>query len=115
MNFLASLLFAALLSAAPDAVVFPLKTAVEPPRGASPDARPRLSWFNSLDRSFSLAVSGPVTVSLHSTNGTLISLLHKGGVGEREILRVSEDLPPGVYLLCIRQNAKQVLERVTLF
>jgi len=54
-------------------------------------------------------------VTIHSTNGTQLALLHKGVVGEHEILRVSEDLPPGVYLLCIRQQGKQSLERVTLF
>ena len=76
----------------------------------------RLAWFNSLDRSFSLsAVAGTVTVTLYSTSGTQIALLHKGYVAEREIFRVSEDLPPGVYVLSIRQDNKQSLERVTLF
>lgn len=115
MNFLVPFLIAAIHSAAPDAVVLPAKSTIDPARASALDARPRLSWFNSLDRSFSLAVSGAVTVTLHSTSGTQIALVHKGLVGEREILRVSEDLPPGVYLLCIRKDAKQTLERVTLF
>lgn len=95
----------------------PTRASAEPPKGQAVELpRLRLSWFNSLDRSFSLSVApGPVVVTLHSTSGTLLTTLHKGALGEREILRVSEDLPPGVYVLCIRQNDKQSLERVTLF
>lgn len=117
MNFLASLLLTALAMAASNAVALPTKVPTEPPRAALAESpRLRLAWFNSLDRSFSLsAVAGTVTVTLHSTSGAQIALLHKGVVGERDIFRVPEDLPPGVYLLSIRQDRKQSLERITLF
>lgn len=78
--------------------------------------RPRLSWFNALDRSFSLETGdGPVRVTLHSPNGTLVAVIHQGTLAKRDILRVQEDLPPGVYLLRVRQAATQSLDRITVF
>lgn len=117
MNFLASQTLTAITLAASVAIALPTKAPSEPPRATMVDVpKLRLAWFNSLDRSFSLsAVAGTVTVTLHSTSGTQIALLHKGYVAERDIFRVSEDLPPGVYVLSIRQDDKQALERITLF
>lgn len=82
----------------------------------APLSKPKLSWFNSLDRSFSLETGeGPVRVTLHSPNGSLVAVVHQGAVSRRDILRVQEDLPPGVYLLRVRQASTQSLDRITLF
>lgn len=78
--------------------------------------KPRLAWFNALDRSFSLETGeGPVRVTLHAPNGALVAVVHQGALARRDILRVQEDLPPGVYLLRVRQASTQSLDRITLF
>lgn len=118
MNFLLTqVLVVALLCATSGASAVPTKGTAAHPGNSRVDAqRLQLAWFNSLDRSFSLAsVEGPVRITVHSTSGTQLNVVHQGPIGEREILHVSEDLPPGVYVLCIRQDQKLTLERITLF
>lgn len=77
----------------------------------------RLAWFNALDRSFSVDIeeSEPVRVSLHAPDGAFLALIHDGTLSPRGILHAPTDIPPGVYLLRVRQSDHQVLERVTLF
>ena len=121
MKFLLSILLGLLLEpcfAAPGASLSTPKASMESTRTTAslPPSRPRLSWFNALDRSFSLETGdGPVQVTLHSPNGTLVALVHQGALAKRDILRVQEDLPPGVYLLRVRQASTQSLDRITLF
>jgi len=121
MNFLISSVLGLFLGIASALPVLPTATpprsALEGTKGSTAEVRPmRLSWFNSLDRSFSLDGSGgAVMVTLHAPNGNQLALLHDGALTSRDILRVSEDLPPGVYLLRIRQANRQTLDRVTLF
>lgn len=85
-------------------------------RTAPAEPRLRLAWFNALDRSFSLEVgAGPVEIALHAPDGTLLTLIHRGPIAPREVLRVTEDLPAGLYLLRLRQGNRHTIERVTLF
>lgn len=121
MKFLLSILVGLLLEplhAAPAANLAAPRIASESSRSSAAGTmpRPRLAWFNALDRSFSLETSeGPVRVTLHSPNGSLVAVVHQGVLAKREILRVQEDLPPGVYLLRVRQATTQSLDRITLF
>lgn len=119
MILLLSILLGAILGARP--VASPAggaakKPPVEAPRPAPAEPRLRLAWFNALDRSFSLETgAGSVEVALHSPDGTFLALLHRGPVASREVLRVTEDLPAGLYLLRLRQGDRHTIERVTLF
>lgn len=117
MNFLLTqVLVVALFFATSGVSAVPAKGAAAPGASRANSQRLQLAWFNSLDRSFSLAsVDGPVKITVHSTTGAQLNVVHNGPIGEREILQVSEDLPPGVYVLCIRQDQKLTLERITLF
>lgn len=120
MKFLLAILLGLLAEpgfTSPSANLSPPKASMESSRSTSiQPPRPRLAWFNALDRSFSLETGeGPVRVTLHSPNGTLVALIHQGALARRDILRVQEDLPPGVYLLRVRQAATQSLDRITIF
>lgn len=117
MNFLLTqVLVVALFCATSGASSVPTKGTAAPGTNRVNSQRLQLAWFNSLDRSFSLAsIDGPVKITVHSTTGAQLNVVHHGPIGEREILHVSEDLPPGVYVLCIRQDQKLTLERITLF
>jgi hypothetical protein len=117
MNFLLiPVLVVALLCATSGASAVVAKGAAAPSANRVNAQRLQLAWFNSLDRSFSLAaVEGTVKITVHSTSGAQLNVVHNGPIGARDILQVSEDLPPGVYVLCIRQDQKLTLERITLF
>lgn len=121
MKFLLSILAGLLLEpcfASPVANLSTPKASVESVRASAATQlpKPRLSWFNALDRSFSLETGeGPVLVTVHSPDGSLVAVVHQGGLGRRDILRVQEDLPPGVYLLRVRQASTQSLDRITIF
>lgn len=117
MKFLLQIVLGAVLGVALATPVLPVAVTSRSSFDASADSgRLRLAWFNSLDRSFSLEVpAGAVRVTLHAPNGNLLSVVHQGPLANHEILRVSEDLPPGVYLLRIWQPRRQTLDRVTLF
>jgi len=117
MMFLLSILLGTFLGARPSAPTPPpRKVAAEASRSPQSDAsRLRLAWFNALDRSFTVDMgAGPLDATLHAPDGTLLTVIHQGPMGPHEVLRITEDLPAGVYLLRLRQGTRRAVERVTL-
>lgn len=82
---------------------------------ASAQVVPRLSWFNPRDRLVAVDSERPLELSLHTPEGRWIQSLQPSRLRGQNVYEISADIPSGLYLLRIRCQGGERLERVLLF